>query len=458
MARIADHAVVLGASMAGLVAARVLADFYSTVTVIERDALADIATNRRGVPQGRHLHGLLMRGAQALEELFPGLLDELVVDGAPMFDGTDLSKLYFCMGGHLAVRAGAATELSCYSVSRPFLEFHVRRRLRDIPNITFLDHHDVVDVCSAATGRITGVQVVSRTSHTESNMAADLVVDATGRGARTPALLQRLGYDAPAEDEVVVHLMYASQLMRLPSDALHEIGLIVAPVPGRPTGMALAKCEHDTAILTVFGMAGNDPPVELSGMCAFVEEFTPAHALAAVRAAEPIGEATQHRFPSSRWRRYDKARRWPDGLLVVGDAVCSFNPIYAQGMTVAALEALVLRDCMSRGAEDLPRRFFRAAEKPIRQAWQLAAGGDLSLPEIKGTPPLATRLLNGYVERLLTAAEYDSAAFEQFVKVAWLVDAPTRLLRPSMIVRAATAEHGKRRSSQRGATVGPVAG
>lgn len=443
-AMVGEHAVVLGASMAGLLAARVLADFYATVTVVERDILGDAAVVRRGVPQGRHAHGLLMRGAQALDELLPGFLDELTDDGASVFDGTDLSLLYFCMNGHLAVRTGTARELTTYGATRPFLECHVRRRVRAMPNVSFLDDHDVVDVCVTAGGRVTGARVVDRTDHVESELEADLAVDATGRGARTPALLKRMGYEPPAEQEVVVDVMYASQLLRLPTDVLHESGFIVSPVPGRPTGMAIAPCENDTAFLTVFGMAGNDPPTELSAMCAFIEEFTPAHALAAVRAAQPLGPVAQHRFPSSRWRRYDKARQLPEGLLVVGDAVCSFNPIYGQGMTVAALEALVLRDCLSRGKNDLPRRFFRAAAQPIGQAWQLAVGGDLSLPEIAGTPPLATRLLNGYIDRVLTAAEYDATVFEQFVKVAWLVDSPTKLLRPGMIRRAAFAHRRKR--------------
>jgi 2-polyprenyl-6-methoxyphenol hydroxylase-like FAD-dependent oxidoreductase len=400
------------------------------------------------VPQGRHIHGLLMAGARALEELLPGILDELVDDGAAVFDGTDLSKLYFCMGGHVAVRTGAAKELRAYNVTRPFLECHVRRRVRAISNVTILDDHDVVDVCVTTGGHVTGARVVSRSSHVESTIQADLVVDATGRGSRTPALLKRAGYDPPAEDEVVINLMYASQLLRSPGNVLHESGFVISPVPGRPTGMAIAKCENDTMFFTVFSMAGNDPPAELSAMCAFAEGFTPARALEAVRAAEPVGQAAQHRFPSSRWRRYDKARRLPEGILVVGDAVCSFNPIYGQGMTVAALEALALHDCLCRGADDLPRRFFRAAARPIGQAWRLAVGGDLSLPEVEGTPPLATRLLNGYIDRVLIAAEYDATVFEQFVKVAWLIDSPTRLLRPSMIWRAAAAHHGKRHRGQ----------
>jgi 2-polyprenyl-6-methoxyphenol hydroxylase-like FAD-dependent oxidoreductase len=444
-APVGEHAIVLGGSMAGLLAARVLADFYQTVTVVERDTLADTAAARKGVPQGRHIHGLLMRGAQALEELFPGFLDQLVDDGAAVFDGTDLSKLHFCMNGHLAIRTGAAAGLRIYNTTRPFLEGQVRRRVQGIRNVAILDDHDVVDICVAGGGRVTGARVVDRSTNVAAELQADLVVDATGRGSRTPAQLRRAGYAPPTEDQVAIDLMYASQLLRMPGNAMREQGLIVSPVPGRPTGIAVAKCENDNGFITVFGMAGNDPPVDLPGMCAFAAGLAPAHMLAAVRAAEPVSPVAQHRFPSSRWRRYDKARRLPDGLLVVGDAVCSFNPIYAQGMTVAALEALVLRDCLSRGIHDLPSRFFRAAAKPIGQAWQLAAGGDLSLPEIEGSAPWGIRLLNGYVDRVLTAAEHDIAAFEQFVKVAWLVDPPVKLLRPSMVRRAATAHRRRRR-------------
>jgi 2-polyprenyl-6-methoxyphenol hydroxylase-like FAD-dependent oxidoreductase len=450
MAKIGDRAVVLGASMAGLLTARALSDFFETVTVVERDVLPDNPVNRRGVPQGRHAHGLLSRGAQALEELFPGLLDELVLAGAPYFDGQDLSKLHYNLGGHRVVSTGSAEDFSAYVTSRPFLEYHVRRRVRAVANVMLLDDHDVVELTSTPDrGRITGVRTVNRHSREESTLAADLVVDATGRGARTPAWLESLGYGRPVEDHVVVHLTYTSQALRMRPGALHEMGFIIGVVPGRPTGMFLVGCENDTWLFTAMGMAGREPPCERTAMYEFAEDFTPAHVLPALRAAEPLGEVARHRVPSSQWRRYDKMRRFPDGLLVSGDAICSFNPIYGQGMTVAALEALALRDCLSRGTNDLPRRFFQAAAGPIRQAWQLAAGGDLALPEIGGAQPLATRLFNGYVDRVLTAAEFDAAAFNQFARVTSLVDPATRLLRPAMMWRAATANYrGRQRSSQ----------
>jgi 2-polyprenyl-6-methoxyphenol hydroxylase-like FAD-dependent oxidoreductase len=437
------QALVLGGSMAGLLAARALSDFYDTVTVVERDDLQEASVDRRGVPQGRHIHGLLLRGAHALEELLPGILDELVDSGARVFDGQDLSRLYFCMNGYLAVRAGASQRIRTYSATRPFLESHVRRRVRAIPNVTFAVSHDVVELTARPAGeRVTGARIVDRGSREQSHASAALVVDAMGRGSRTPVMLERLGYPHPAEECVTVDLLYRTQRLRMPPESLNEQGVIVSPIPGRPNGIALAAAEQDTWMLTAFGMAGSEPPADFSELCGFADELLPAHVVAALRGAERVGDIVSHRYPSSRWRRYDKTRL-PGGLLVVGDAFCSFNPIYGQGITVAALHALALRECLSSGPQDLPRRFFRAAAKPTRLAWQMAVGGDLALPEVPGTPALSTRIFNRYVDRVLAAAEHDVAAFDQFVRVAWLVDPPLSLLRPS-IVRRAVMAHRRR--------------
>jgi 2-polyprenyl-6-methoxyphenol hydroxylase-like FAD-dependent oxidoreductase len=445
MAKDGDHAVVLGASLAGLLAARSLADFFDTVTVVERDPLSDTGA-RHGVPQGRHLHALLARGAQAIEEMFPGILDELVLDGAQYFDGRDLSRLYYAVGGHLIARSGSAPSLTAYCSTRPFLEDHVRGRVRDIPGVTLLDEHSILALNATPDGgRVKGVRVVSRRTGEPATLSADLVVDATGRGARTPTWLASLGYERPHEDRVAMQLTYASQLLRMPTDAPHELGFLIGVVPGRPRGAGLFHCENDTWLFTVMGVAGQEVPVDLPGMCDFVDDAAPAHLLGAVRSAEPIGEPVRHRMPYSRWRRYDKMHRFPEGLLVIGDAICSFNPAYGQGMTVAAVEALALRDCLSRGTEDLAWRFFHAAAAPIRQAWQLSTNPDLALLEIHGSPPLSARLFNSHVDRILAAAESDTAVVDQFIRVTSLVDPAIRLLRPAMIWRAARANRRRQR-------------
>jgi 2-polyprenyl-6-methoxyphenol hydroxylase-like FAD-dependent oxidoreductase len=456
MTKLGEHAVVLGASMGGLLAARVLADFYETVTVVERDVLPETSANRRGVPQGRHVHLLLGRGSQVLDELFPGFLDELVAAGAPSFDG-DMSKLYLSNGGHLFPRSGRAKDVPFFLPSRPLLESHVRRRMRAVANVTVLDGHDVVELTSTPPrDRVTGALVRARPNGSERVLGADLVVDAMGRGARTPAFLEGLGYGRPAEDQLGMRLAYSSQLLRIPPGMLNELMVIIGPVPGRPTGMALFGNENNTWMFSVIGMVGREPPDELAEMLAFVEDFAPAHVLAAIRAGEPLAEVARYRMPSSQWRRYDKMRRFPAGLLVFGDAICSFNPVYGQGMTVAALEALALQRCLRRGEDGLARRHFQATAKAVGVAWQMATGADLSLPEVEGPRPLPVRIANNYVDRVLAAAESDIVVAEQFARVIAFLDPPTSLFHPALIARVATTNLRRRKGDHAGTQLAAI--
>jgi 2-polyprenyl-6-methoxyphenol hydroxylase-like FAD-dependent oxidoreductase len=452
--------------MSGLLAARVLADFYGTVTVIDRDELPEDPLNRRGVPQGRHVHALLARGAQIIDELFPRILDELVASGVPVLDDGDLATMYLNYGGHEVLRTGTVASdeediPALYLASRPFLERSVRARLRAIGNVTIRDRHDVSDFTSTADrSRVTGVRVTSRDTDAEEELAADLVVDAMGRGAHTPALLESLGYGRPTEDHIVMHTTYASQLLRIPPGTLKEMMCVITPAADRPTGMFLSGYENDTWMFTVFGMAGHEPPRDLAGMLSFASEYAPAHLLAGVSSGEPIGPPVQHRMPSSQWRRYDKMRRLPDGLLATGDAVCSFNPIYGQGMSVAALDAVALRDCLRHGVDDLPRRYFRRAAKKIGVAWQTGAASDLAFPEVEGRRTASMRLTNRFVDFVLGGCESDATVVVQFFKVSGLIDPPTRLLRPNFLYRVARSNQllRQRHSRDRRAATAAVSG
>jgi 2-polyprenyl-6-methoxyphenol hydroxylase-like FAD-dependent oxidoreductase len=452
MAKIGEHAVVLGASMGGLLASRVLADFYRTVTVVERDVLPTDSAQRRGVPQGWHTHGLWPGGSHVLDELFPGFLAELLADGCTVWDDGDFSKLCASFGGHRLVRSGTYRDFqprdAAYVPSRPFLESHVRQRVHAIHNVTLIDGCDVVELTSNADrSRITGVTITSHEGDDKHTLTGDLVVDATGRGSRTPAFLEHLGYGRPAENEVVTRVAYVSQLLRLPPGAVKEVLVIAGPIPGRPTGMALTANENSTWMLTAIGILGREPPTDRAGMLQFIEDCTPAPVLSALRCAEPLGDITRYRIPSSRWRRYDKMRQFPAGLLVFGDAICSFNPIYGQGMTVAALQALVLDRCLRFGAPRLAARYFAAAAKPIGVAWQLAAGGDLSLPEVQGPRPLSMRLTNWYVNRVQAAAETDTVIAEHFLKVVGFSNPPASLMHSSVMLRVAATNWRQRRHS-----------
>jgi 2-polyprenyl-6-methoxyphenol hydroxylase-like FAD-dependent oxidoreductase len=445
MAKLGDHALVLGGSISGLLAARVLSDFYGRVTVVERDELSETPCNRRGVPQGRHVHALLAGGAQAVGEFFPEILDELAAEGAPVWDDGDLSRLYISYGGHLMRRSGKAAgtaadhkKFALYQPSRPLLECHVRRRLQAIGNVTIRDGHDVGELTSTLDHtRITGARVVDRNGGADQELTADFVMDARGRAAHTAGCLERLGYGRPAEERIVMHTTYVSQTLQIPPGTLEEMLVVIGPVPGRPTGMFLFRYEKDVWIFTVFGMVGQEPPRDLPGMLSFAQEFAPPRLLAAARAGEPTAPVVQHRLPSSQWRRYDKMQRFPAGLLVCGDAMCSFNPIYGQGMSVAAMDAVALRDALRGGTAGLSRRYFRAAAKSIGVAWGLAAGSDLAFPGVEGRRTALMQLTNRFVEQVLTACETDAEVHRQFFKVTGLVDAPARLFHPAFLYRVA---------------------
>ena len=442
MERRGGHAVVLGASMGGLLAARVLADHYDRVTVVERDVLPDDPVNRRGVPQGRLIHACLARLIRVLDELFPGIPDDLLAQGATTWDDGDFAKLDWSFNGHSMVRSGRSADApQIVSPSRPVLEWNVRQRVRAIPKVTFCEKHDVVGLTATPDRRrVNGVRVIDRSSDHEKTLAADLVVDSTGRGSRTPVFLENLGYGRPPEDEVKVQLAYASQLVRMPSGVIKEHMIAHFPRPGRPRMFAMIGYENNSWMIAAGTMAGLEPPRDYAEILSYAAELAP-NVAAVMGQAEPVGEVIHYRVPSNRWRRYDKMRRIPDGLLVLGDAVCSFNPIYGQGMTVAAIEATVLRDCLRRGGHGLVRRFTHIAAKKVRVAWQTAVASDLSLPEVPGPRPLWIRVNNACLEPVMTAAESDPVVAAQFMRVTAMIDPPARLLRPAILLRVARAQH-----------------
>lgn len=439
------HAVVVGASLAGLLAARVLADHFDRVTVLERDRFPPDGENRTGVPQGRHAHGLLASGFRVMRSLFPGLRDELVERGA--IAGDVIGDSIWFLGGSYKLRFPSG--LAGIVVSRPLLEATIRNRTARLANVS-LSEATRVRGLSSRDGQVTGVRM-ERDAAGRTELGADLVVDATGRGSRTPRWLQALGYAPPAQETVEVGIGYTTRIFRRrPGDAKGAIAVIIGvdPPKGRRLGVALAM-EGDRWMVTLAGFLGDHAPPDADGFAAFAESLPAPDVHELVRTREPLSDFASYKFPANLRRRYDRLRRFPAGYLVIGDGLCSFNPIYGQGMSVAALEAEALGECLQgRGSagrgRPLWRAFFRRASRIGDIAWTLAAGADLALDGVEGPRPPGFPVLNWYLGRLQNAAGREEGVCRAFFDVSNLLAPPATLFAPRIALRVLGPGGGRR--------------
>lgn len=429
-----SRAVVLGGSIAGLFAARVLAEAYDEVLVVDRDVLVGVTGPRRSRPQGRHINAMHVRGRVVMEELYPGITDELIADGCPSGDFAGDCRWYF-QGqpleredlGYIAVPATA-----------PLMERHIRERTQALPNVAFREQYDIVGLTtSPGGGRVTGVRVQRAADTVAAEVIdADLVVDATGRGSRTPVWLEQLGYPRVAEERKKIGLGYTTQHYRLTADIWDgDLAIIPVAFPASPRGAIFTKTDHDMVELTAYGLLGDHPPTDQQGFYDFVESLAIPDIHDALRFAEPVDEPVAFRYPTTLRRRYEKMAALPAGLLVTGDAVTSFNPVYAQGMTVAALAALTIRDHVLAG-DPQPHRYFRDLAKSVIDApWEMTNTVDLSFPGVNGKRTLKIKVGQWYLARVQAAASRDVKVTTAYLRAAGMLDRPEALMRPGMVLR-----------------------
>lgn len=423
-------AVVIGAGIAGLTAARVLADRFRHVTIVDRDELPETSSARRGTPQGFHGHVLLAAGQRALEELFPGLGAELEAAGAVRFDpGADLN--FYRYG---AVWKAEPLGWHLFSMTRPLLELALRRRVVALPTVAIRTGTAVASL-AGQDHRVTGVLLDDGGS-----LPADLVVDCSGRGSRSDRWLAALGLPAPATQEVKVGVGYATRLYRRkPGDLDRGVGVFVLPAPPAEKRVGLLlPVEGDRWLASLGGWHGEHAAAEPDAYLDYARGL-PEPAIAEVLSrAEPLTDVVTHQFPASRRRGFERLRDLPAGYLAAGDAICSFNPVYGQGMACAAMEAHELGRVLDRHPDisaDLARDFYRAAAKLIAVPWRFAVGADFAYPQTTGPRPPAGRLLNRYSRRLQRVAQVDPVVRRRFTAVQHLLAPPGTLFSPRMVAR-----------------------
>lgn len=454
---------VMGGSIAGLWAARVLADHFDRVIIVERDDLPEGPEHRAGVPHARQYHILLLRGLQIMRELFPGLEEELVAAGAVPFD----------LVGDTKVRVRGQwlpqfpSDQPMLSLSRLLLESAMRRRLRQHPRVRFVEGARITGLLTGEQATaVTGVSIARQPDGEPStdSLRADLVVDALGRRSPTPEWLQALGYDTPQESVVNSFLGYVSRRYRKPPDweAGWRMMLLTATAPHDPRGGLIFPEENGTWVVMMAGANKDYPPTDEAGFQAYARSLGPEF-YEAVQAAEPSSKIYGYRGTESRWRHYEKLARWPERYVVLGDAFCGFNPVYGQGMTIAALSAVALgRELQAANGrlDGVARRAQKAIGKATEGAWLLATGADLEWPETVGGQngqSLSDRFGHWYLGKLMQALPYDRTVRLAFTEVNQLVKPATALFAPGVMLRVFRHQLGAR-PELAGAQTGAAAG
>ncbi len=431
-------AIVIGSSIAGLLTARVLSKHFQSVTLVERDKVEDQPIARKGQPHTRHLHGLLVHGLQTLCEYFPDLLDGLRSSGNEELD-MGLSMRWFCNGNY---RTRFEFGWKSLSTSRPFLEWQIRRRVLALPQIRLVDEHSVLKLLATGDSRrITGVELAKRESKDKAQaLFADLIVDASGRGSVTPRWLQALGYAKPEESTVTCGAGYTSRLYeRNAQDPNGKEWVFITPeAPNEYRAGGAFPIENNRWIVSLGGWHGNHAPADEAGFMAYAKSLPAPDVYDIIKRSLPASDIVVHKFPASQRRHYEKLRNFPEGYLVLGDAVCSFNPLYGQGMTAAILQAKELDRLLENRRGNLVglyKPYFTSIARIIDIPWRTAVGEDFRFPETKGKKAPGTDLINAYVAKVHRATHHDPIVGNMFLRVMNLMAPPTSLFHPQILWR-----------------------
>jgi 2-polyprenyl-6-methoxyphenol hydroxylase-like FAD-dependent oxidoreductase len=436
--KIGRQAVVIGAGMAGLAAAGAVADYFERVIVLDRDRLPNQAVPRPGTPQSRHLHGLLPGGQRALTDLFPhfeqGLLDagavplrmpgeiRVEIPGVGPFPSRDFGWFF-------------------YGASRPLIELITRRQAEKLTNLTVRPACRVLKIIAAPDGTVvTGVRCESSDGRQEV-LAADLVVDASGRGAPTLALLRSSGRLIPDEIVIGVDLHYTTATFVIPQDASTDwTGIATHPhAPERSRGGYMLPIEGNRWVLTLTGRLGERPPAEPDGFMDYAQRLETQTIYNAIKHADRQGRFERYAYPASTWRRFDRLSSFPGGLLPIGDSICRFNPIYGQGMSVAAQEARLLNQLLKGRATKaaplagLAPAFFSESLPLVEAPWNMSAVPDLVYPETRGERPADFESRLKYNDALIGTAMHNATVHRLLTEVQ-------QLLKPSSVLQEASVD------------------
>ena len=448
------HAIVIGGSIAGMTAARMLADHFAQVTVVERDVAPDPANFRKGAPQTRHPHALLGEGQRLLEKMFPGVVQDLHDRGAIRANIGNEFGFYINNSWCQPYESPIVTTVC----SRPLLDSTIYRRLTALPNVRVLHNQEMLGLClDGKKERVIGVRLRERgaAGAAEHELSASLVVDASGRDSRAPQWLEDWGYTPPAETTVNAFVGYTSRIYATPANYTNKWKAlyIMAMAPHTPRGAIVLPMEGNRWHVCLVGVGGDYPPTDEAGFDAFIQSLPSPEIAEALRDAQPLTAPYGYRRAENRMRYYEKLPRYLDGLVVTGDAVYAFNPIYGQGMSTAAIASQTLDACLKeqrrrhgeQTLDGLARRFQKELAGVTAGPWAMATGQDIRWPTTEGgaQPDPVTRLVQKYLDKVLAVVPHNTAVAEAFFQVQNMLKGPESLFHPRVLWQVLKPQHSQ---------------
>lgn len=431
-----SHAITIGGGIAGLLAARVLIDYFDQVTVIERDCFSEVPQPRQGVPQSYHPHVLLVQGQMILEQFFPGIREELLQQGALSLDWA--ADFRWLLLGNWTPRFSSDI-ISC-ACTRNLLEATMRQFLVNEAKVKFLEGYQVTGLLSGET-RTTLKGILVRSSQGEDHeIAADLILDASGRGSKSPQWLQSLGHEKPQETTVKSFLGYSTRWYRRLNSASQDYKLlyVMPQAPNLPRGAVMHRVEGDCWLVNLIGVGGDYPPTDETGFLEFARSLSSSEVYSAIKNAEPMSPIYGYRRTDNRLYHYEKLPDLPENFVLLGDAVCAFNPVYGQGISSAALGAHTLNQCLNeRGSlNGFSKYFHKRLAKVNKVPWLIATGDDFRWFTTEGIRPnFLGRLMQRYLDRVMAAATENIEVYQALVQVLHLLKPPTSLFQFSVMGR-----------------------
>ena len=430
------HAIVVGGSMTGLLAARILADHFQQVTVIERDTYPIEPKPRSGVSQSRFLHVLLQRGQLILEDMFPGLTEELVVYGAPYLNDAEDSRLFSPYG--IAKKGSSPNPIRTISPTRGLLDWTVRHRLLQRPNIRFLDGCQVNALVANLTQTgIRGVEV--QRPEGPQTLTADLVVDASGKTSKAPQWLQSLGYEAPKETFLDAHIGYAHRVYEQPKAPAVEWKAAIAwpDLPHQTRSAILFPVEGGRWIVGLGGAAPDQPPTDEAAFLDYARSLPTPEIYNAIKDAKPLSDIIMYRGNENRLRAYEKLPVYPEHFLVMGHAACAFNPVYGQGMTMAAIESQILDRALRQLSNEPQTGWSRKIQRQFAKAemipWSMATDMDQQYLKRNQSHTPLERFNYWYSSQLLDLITHDADVYERMTRVNHMLETPDSLVNPVLL-------------------------